>query len=220
MVTLLKHFIEAERMGNWQLHLDTIQRMLPFFHASGHFLYAKSCHLYLQDMLTLETRMDPAEYERFTIQGHFTIRRSGKFWSGVWTDMTIEQTLMWSMKTIGGLTHGRGLSESVLTKWTLGMTSVHNVCQEIEDFCGVLFDTTDQHVDMRESRIQRDSVDLAKLMTWFQNHNPFPRIDEIRSISTGIVGDNRINCHLPQELGTVNLNSIVDNNFNDVKFKR
>lgn len=48
MVTLVKHFIEAERSGNWDLHLDTIQRMLPFFHASGHFLYAKSAHLYLQ----------------------------------------------------------------------------------------------------------------------------------------------------------------------------
>lgn len=62
MITLVKHFIEAERMGNWQLHLDTVQRMLPYFHASGHFLYAKSAHLYLQDMLDLEEKMDPVEY--------------------------------------------------------------------------------------------------------------------------------------------------------------
>lgn len=40
MVTLVKQFIEAERMGNWNLHLDTIQKMLPYFHASGHFLFA------------------------------------------------------------------------------------------------------------------------------------------------------------------------------------
>lgn len=49
MVTLMKRFIEAERMGCWKLHLDTIQNMLPYFHASGHFLYAKCCHLYLQE---------------------------------------------------------------------------------------------------------------------------------------------------------------------------
>lgn len=51
MVTLAKQFIAAERMGNWNLRLDTVQKMIPYFYASDHFLYAKSCHLYLQDML-------------------------------------------------------------------------------------------------------------------------------------------------------------------------
>ncbi|GBP41567.1 hypothetical protein EVAR_20375_1 [Eumeta japonica] len=49
---------------------------------------------------------DDYEFTQFT-EGFFTIRRTHKFWSGVWTDMTIEQVLMRSMKTQGGLTHGR-----------------------------------------------------------------------------------------------------------------
>lgn len=53
MVTLIKQFIQAERTGNWDLHLKTVQRMLPYFHASGHFLYAKAAQLYLQDTLNL-----------------------------------------------------------------------------------------------------------------------------------------------------------------------
>ncbi|KMQ84207.1 hypothetical protein RF55_18201 [Lasius niger] len=130
-------------MGNWKFHLDTIQKMLPYFHASGHFFYAKSCHLYLQDMLSLEEKMDPLEYETFTKKGYFTIRRSDKFWSGIWSDMTIEQTLMRTMKSIGGLTHGRGISNSVLTMWTLGMVFLHNVCDEIEKFCGISIETTE-----------------------------------------------------------------------------
>ena len=112
MVTLMKQFIEAERMGCWQLHLDTIQKMLPYFHPSGHFNYAKSCHLYLQDMLHLEEDMDPLEYHDFTQRGFFTIRWSDKIWSGIWSDMTIEQTLMRSMKSLGGLTRGRGITDS------------------------------------------------------------------------------------------------------------
>ncbi|GBM19930.1 hypothetical protein AVEN_164881-1 [Araneus ventricosus] len=32
MTTLIKQFIEAERSGNWDLHIATIQQMLPFFH--------------------------------------------------------------------------------------------------------------------------------------------------------------------------------------------
>lgn len=49
---------------------------MPFFHASGHFLYAKSCHLYLQDMYELEEKMNPLIYNIFTKQGFFTIRRT------------------------------------------------------------------------------------------------------------------------------------------------
>ena len=54
MITLAKEFIEAERSGEWHQHLDIIQNMLPCFHASGHFLYVKSAHLYLQDMRNIE----------------------------------------------------------------------------------------------------------------------------------------------------------------------
>lgn len=176
MVTLMKQFIEAERMGNWTLHLDTIKKMLPYFHAAGHFLYAKSAHLYLQDMLTLEEKMNPFEFNQFTKEGSFTIRRSDKFWSGIWSDMTIEQTLMKSMKVIGGLTHGRGFSDSVLTKWTAGMTSLQNVCQKIEEYCDVSSGTSEQHVALRHSRIKRDTADCDKLIEWLSQYPPLSTI--------------------------------------------
>lgn len=51
--------------------------------------------------------MNILEYEKFTEKSYFTVRRSDKFWCGVWTDMCIEQVLMRSMKIKGGLTHGR-----------------------------------------------------------------------------------------------------------------
>ena len=79
MTTLIKHFIQAERTGDWKLHLSTVSKMLPFFHAAGHFLYAKSAHLYFQDMLSLEERMDPIELYNFIAKGYFTIRRCDKF---------------------------------------------------------------------------------------------------------------------------------------------
>ena len=60
--------------------------------------------------------MNTFEYEKFANDGFFTIRRSDKFWSGIWSDMTIEQVLMKSMKSQGGSTHGREIKQSVLTK--------------------------------------------------------------------------------------------------------
>lgn len=100
MVTLALDFVRAERLGLFQEHLDAVRRMLPYFHASGHFLYAKSAHLYLQDMLKLEETMDEQTYENFR-NGFFTVKRTEKYNSGTWTDMVIEQSLMKSMKTEG-----------------------------------------------------------------------------------------------------------------------
>lgn len=57
MVTILKKIIEAEKSGDFELHLKCVEQMIPYFHASGHFLYAKSAHLYLQDMTKLEEKL-------------------------------------------------------------------------------------------------------------------------------------------------------------------
>lgn len=61
----------------------------------------------------------------------FTNRRSDKFWSGIWSDMTIEQTLMRSLKISGGLSHGRGISDSTLSRWAVTMPTVTVVPQQI-----------------------------------------------------------------------------------------
>jgi hypothetical protein len=53
MVNILRTFLKAERTGNWQLHLQAIREMLPYFAASGHSLYAKSAYIYLQMMTDL-----------------------------------------------------------------------------------------------------------------------------------------------------------------------
>lgn len=81
MVSIAKEFIRAERMGDWQAHLNSVKEMLPYFHASGHLPYAKSAHFYLQDMLLLEEVIDPSVYQRFT-EGFFTVRRSDKLSCG------------------------------------------------------------------------------------------------------------------------------------------
>lgn len=63
MVSIALDFIRAERLGNFKEHLDAVNRMLPFSHASGHFLYAKSTHFYIQDMKNLKNAMDPTSVE-------------------------------------------------------------------------------------------------------------------------------------------------------------
>lgn len=220
MVSIVRSFIKAERSGNWDEHLKNIERMLPYFHASGHLNYAKSAQLYLQDMLSLKDDMDEYQYDLFTSNGYFTIRRSHKFWSGVWPDMVIEQFLMRSMKTQGGLTHGRGMSESVITKFVLTMIILIEVCNEMEKFCNVSYFTSDQHVDSTDSRITRDAADIEKLLEFFKKYNPFPETNKIMSIFSGIVGNDSINCHQAYEIGMKSIESVIGTDFESLKLSR
>ena len=41
-IDTLKLFIRAERVGNWNMHIIAVGRMLNLFAATGHFNYAKS----------------------------------------------------------------------------------------------------------------------------------------------------------------------------------
>ena len=48
---------------------------------------------------------------------------------GLWTDLVIEQVMMRAIKTRGGLTEGRGLSDNVILTWIHTMRTcveVHN----------------------------------------------------------------------------------------------
>ena len=45
-VNLIRHFIRAERTGDWELHLYCVRQMIPHFHAAGQFPYAKAARLY------------------------------------------------------------------------------------------------------------------------------------------------------------------------------
>lgn len=76
--------------------------------------------------------------------------------------MVIEQSLMKSMKTEGGVSRGRSTHESVFSKCIYGMYALNSICEKLETFCNISLDTVDQHVDTRDSRINRDNEDVKK----------------------------------------------------------
>ena len=99
----VKMFIFAERIGDWESHFDATRRMLNLFAATGHYNYAKCGRMYLQQMLEL-----PSNYsslcKSFEDNGNHTIRRSNRYWAELWSNLVIEQVMMKSIKSRGGLT--------------------------------------------------------------------------------------------------------------------
>ena len=119
MVDILRKSIKAERTGHWAQHLESLSEMFPYMATSGHILYTKSAQLYLQSMVRLESE-HPVVYQKL-IGRFYVVRRSDPKWAGLSTDFVIEQVLMRSMKTSGGLTRGRGMTEQQRLIWLLSM---------------------------------------------------------------------------------------------------
>ena len=146
MVNILRQFLKAEQTGNWQLHLKSVHEMLPYFAASGHTLYAKSAYIYLQMMLRLpETH--PDVYKKFE-EGFHVVRHSDRYWTGLSTDLIIEQVLMQSVETHGGLTRGKGMTETQQLIWVFSMPACAAMNEAMKNLSGISYETSDQHKDI------------------------------------------------------------------------
>ena len=141
------NFIKAERTENWKQHIQCVQEIIPYIHAAGHFPYAKSVRLYLQQMNSVEKVM-PSE-------GYFTIRRASEYWSGNFCDQTIEQYFMRMLKFNGGMTRGRGIMDSTLTKLVHSLPKCIPICDSLEKFSGVHRTTSEQQKSLIIQQNQR-----------------------------------------------------------------
>ena len=221
-VEIIKKFIRAERTGNWTLHLQTVSEMINLFAASGHIHYAKSARLYLQQMLELETNY-PWVYDNFLNCGYHTVRRTDRFWAGLWTDLIIEQVMMRSLKSRGGLSGGRGVTESVRMMWIHSMHRCAGIHNAMSDLTGMQHRTSEQHVELCATRIKRDVSDMKKFDLWFQIHDPFdPDVPSLRSLSSGLAAkeSDNINCDTAEEVG-LNIQKKMDGiTFEEVTISR
>ena len=110
--------------------------MINLFAAIAHNNYAKTCRLYLQSVGKLE-KDHPQIFEQFSFGNH-TVRRTDMIWSGLWTDLSIEQILMKSLKGRGGVI-GKGMTEIVLNVWTKTMHRSAEVIALIQHFMCTCF---------------------------------------------------------------------------------
>ena len=157
-ISILKHFIRAERTGNWNLHVVTVGQMLNLFAATGHINYAKSARFYVQNMQKLHVEY-PWVYRNFAVNGYHTVCRSDRYWSGLWTDLIIEQVMMRSLKTSGGITRGRGITESVRQLRIGSMHRTASVHDAMSNLTKAYRKTSEQHIDLSTSRVNRDDND-------------------------------------------------------------
>ena len=195
-------FIAAERTSNWHLHLYAVGKMLNLFAATGHSNYAKCGRYYLQKMQELP-QTHPHVYRCF-LDGKHTVKRTEGFWKGLWTDLCIEQTLMRSIKTQGGLTQCRGTTETVHNLWLASLSYLAVIYSALMDLTGTQNHCED-HVELGKARIKTDYRDFKAFYSWLNSRNPFLVEDKnLHSLSTGLVsvfGQDDVSCERAEEIG-------------------
>ena len=135
-IEIVQQFITAKIISNFALHISTTKQMINLFAATAHNNYAKTYRLYLQSVDILE-KDHPQIFEQFSFGNH-TVRRTDMIWSGLWTDLSIEQILMKSLKGRGGVI-GKGMTEIVLNVWTKTMHRNAKVIALIQYFMWTCF---------------------------------------------------------------------------------
>lgn len=203
MIIIIKLFIESERSRDWDLQIYTLKKMIPVFHASGHYHYAKAIHIFLQDSDILRDNLGN-NYNYYIKYWYFTIRKSPNFSAGIWSDMTIEQWLMKSLKISEDFDGEKCGIQNLLLKFIIAMPFLIHVIEGLRVFSSDRYITSEPQgfIDARRFRINKDNVDLEKVGNWFADHPPFPINDRITCISTGQYGDGLVNCHRAFEIGT------------------
>ena len=97
-ICLIKDFIRAERLYDFDLQLAIVAKMLPIFVAAGRGQYSKALRLYLEQMTVQEIQYG-ALVKTFKVVGLHTVRYTDHEWSGVWTDLSTHQLISTNLKT-------------------------------------------------------------------------------------------------------------------------
>lgn len=186
-VQVLLCFLRAERVGDWQLYLDSMIAMLPVMFAFDRINYARWLPVYIYDMLNLPDTALPV-YEQFK-DGAFSVNRTGKSFAGVSTDQVLEQTLNKDSKTAGGLI-GISSDEEARTKWFLTThLRAHLLSVQRQVYSTNTAISGSRHKEDTDRTTLRDEVDIQALLNTLEKYeaNLFAGNDrELINLASGV----------------------------------
>ncbi len=111
---------------------------------------------------------------------------------------------MRSIKTHGGLTRGKGVTETVRLQCIYTMHKCAGVHDAMTIATNLKHGTSEQHVELGTSRSQRDYEDLRTIQEWLNEYEPFnPNQPKLRSLSSGLTAadDDGVNCDQRELVG-------------------
>ena len=165
MYEILLLFTRATRQGLWDLHLASLELMIPFFFAHDLQNYARLMPEYIAQMNELKN-IDP-EIWHFFQQGNFSVNKSPHPFSAIGADHGIEQ-LNRELKVVGGV-KGLLMNKNALHRFTLVAPVLDSICQSFSQINNLAKETRDKHYQLSGSTNCRIISNADKLHSYFQS---------------------------------------------------
>lgn len=127
---------------------------------------------------------------------------------------------MRSIKSTGGMTRGREMSETQRAQWILSMPACSDINAAMQEFTGHKYESNDQHKEAYSSRIARDSKDVETLVDFLRERNPFSPELNLRNIETGCVAEDRVNVDSAKLIGDTILQNMENKIISGYSFKK
>lgn len=172
-IQILLDFIRADRDFNWDLHVKTHARMLPYFFACNKQNYSRWGTLYVTEMLL---RL-PEEVKEDFQAGNFAINLTPGAFKGIFSDMATEMTGIKHTKSdvgIPGLTRKDSavlrwtLNQNILGEYTSIMYTRNNIKDANSDYDNYV------HEGEKHSSLHRDEEDVLKILNYMKSHMSDP----------------------------------------------
>jgi hypothetical protein len=127
---------------------------------------------------------------------------------------------MRSIKTTGGLTRGRGMSESQRALWILSRPDCAEMNDAMQTFTGTNYYSSDQHKEDGKSPQKRDTKDTMIFASFLEERNPFINEDILRNIEMGVSAIVDVNVDNAKQVGDRILSSMESKSVSEYSFKR
>ena len=108
---------------------------------------------------------------------------------------------MRTIKTQGGLTRGKGMSETQRLIWVLSMPACASINEAMQKFCGTTFQTSEQHKDVSLARETRDVSDTLELITYLKDRDPFVQNSDLFNIANVMTAQQGVNVEKAKAIG-------------------
>ena len=184
MVKTLLDIIRASREGNFLLHLESVEAIIPWCFAYDRTNYSRYLPYYIQSMKELETSK-PSVWEYLCDRGFSVQLSSTNAFGRIPMDQTIEETVNKDTQTSGG-TKGFSLNANAVSRYYITADFKRSCLRQIrqsinsrKEKCG--------HPDLRIGRILRDEKDVSQIWDLFQSvwRDPFD-CDELCNLATSV----------------------------------
>ena len=127
---------------------------------------------------------------------------------------------MRTIKTTGGLTRGRGMTETQRLVWLLSSTACAEVNMAMQEFTSVTYMTSEQHKYISEARQTKDMKDTQEIITFLSTRSPFHEYSTLCNIATGVTADESVDVDCAKQVGDKILNNMMGKSVAQHSFKR